>query len=98
MVIPQTQNPPQPAPQVDLSDSLVPKSPVAEQTSGQNIDLSDSLVPNDSTQSQTTQSHPGIFDLLSGNPQASSEVGEGFIKRGKETVRNIIGATASEGK
>jgi hypothetical protein len=80
MATPQTQNP-QPAPQVDLSDSLVPKSPVA---AGQSIDLSDSLVPKDSTQS-TQQPDLGRF-------QGYSELGQGFIKGAKETARTVVGA------
>src|SRR5947209_20286280 len=83
MATPQTQNP-QPAPQIDLSDSLVPKSSVA---TGQNIDLSDSLVPKDSAQS-TQQPDAGRF-------QGYSELGQGFIKGGKESIQTLVGAADS---
>jgi hypothetical protein len=85
MAIPQTQNPPQSAPQVDLSDSLVPKSPVA---GSQSIDLSDSLVPKDSAQSAQPEGMAGRFG-------AYNELGQGVIKGAKETARTVVGAADS---
>jgi len=86
-----------PAPAFDPNASYQPAAPAGAQAAPA-FDPNAAYQPIDAApaQSQAAQpSHPGVFDLLAGNPQASPEVGEGFIKGAKETARTVVGAADS---